>query len=189
MPAQVFYSVFALVTQRCVDGMEQHMIQQFELAVRAMPQGVETWVWLNDFFGEGLARPAGQSPGAQAQGLMCGLILACTPIQYPEPSTMNSVPWAQSRIPVLNLAQSRTLNPAFFRPACTPGFGLADLNPKLALRFLELTAAHYPERLGQLVILDAPGILGPLCERVGGGGGRRGGHCVRGREGGVGGGL
>mmetsp|Transcript_15117 Transcript_15117/g.32788 ORF Transcript_15117/g.32788 Transcript_15117/m.32788 type:complete len:312 (+) Transcript_15117:167-1102(+) len=42
------------------------------------------------------------------------------------------------------------------------GFGVSDLNPSLALSFLELSADHYPERLGQLLVLDAPGILTPL---------------------------
>jgi hypothetical protein len=46
------------------------------------------------------------------------------------------------------------------------GFGLADCNPALARSFIELTGTHYPERLGQLLVLDAPGIMTPVWNMV-----------------------
>ena len=39
------------------------------------------------------------------------------------------------------------------------GFGLADCDPRLAKVFLDLSAAHYPERLGLFIVIDAPWYL------------------------------
>ena len=36
------------------------------------------------------------------------------------------------------------------------GFGLSDCDPRLAKVFLDLSAEHYPERLGLFLIVDAP---------------------------------
>ena len=36
------------------------------------------------------------------------------------------------------------------------GFGLSDCDPRLAKVFLDLSAAHYPERLGLFLVIDAP---------------------------------
>ena len=36
------------------------------------------------------------------------------------------------------------------------GFGMSDCDPRLAKVFLDLSAAHYPERLGLFLIIDAP---------------------------------
>ena len=36
------------------------------------------------------------------------------------------------------------------------GFGLSDCDPRLAKVFLDLSAAHYPERLGLFIVVDAP---------------------------------
>lgn len=38
------------------------------------------------------------------------------------------------------------------------------MDPALALSFTNIMAAHYPERLGQLLVMDAPGIMTPACE-------------------------
>eukprot|EP00798_Chlamydomonas_sp_ICE-L_P008741 gene8741-33601_t len=88
----VFYSCFGMMDSKAVTGTVEHMMVEFERAIRMMPEGVETWVWLNDFH----------------------------------------------------------------------GFGLGDCNPGLARAFLDLSAAHYPERLGQLMVLDAPSAVGPM---------------------------
>ncbi|KAG1676460.1 hypothetical protein FOA52_002280 [Chlamydomonas sp. UWO 241] len=89
------YSNF-LFKSKSVEPLVEHMVQAFELAIRAMPPGVESWVWLNDFI----------------------------------------------------------------------GFGLADCHPGLAMSFIELTGTHYPERLGQLIVLDAPSIMTPVWNMV-----------------------
>lgn len=36
------------------------------------------------------------------------------------------------------------------------GFGMSDCDPRLAKVFLDLSAAHYPERLGLFLVIDAP---------------------------------
>lgn len=36
------------------------------------------------------------------------------------------------------------------------GFGLGDCHPRLAHTFLELSSAHYPERLGTFMVVGAP---------------------------------
>ncbi len=36
------------------------------------------------------------------------------------------------------------------------GFGMGDCDPRLAKVFLDLSAAHYPERLGLFLVIDAP---------------------------------
>ena len=36
------------------------------------------------------------------------------------------------------------------------GFGLSDCNPRLAHTFLDLSSAHYPERLGTFMVVGAP---------------------------------
>mmetsp|Transcript_16257 Transcript_16257/g.48423 ORF Transcript_16257/g.48423 Transcript_16257/m.48423 type:complete len:233 (-) Transcript_16257:2063-2761(-) len=92
----VMYSTFALAENKSLGPLVDHMIQAFELAVRAMPPGVESWVWLNDF----------------------------------------------------------------------AGFGLADCHPGLAMSFIELSGVHYPERLGQLLALDAPSMMTPVWNMV-----------------------
>jgi hypothetical protein len=42
------------------------------------------------------------------------------------------------------------------------GFGFADLSPRIATTFLELSAKHYPERLGAFLVIGAPGIFSGL---------------------------
>lgn len=42
------------------------------------------------------------------------------------------------------------------------GFGMADLNPAIAKTFLEMTASHYPERLGVFVCVAAPRMFTAL---------------------------
>ncbi|KDD73350.1 hypothetical protein H632_c2265p1, partial [Helicosporidium sp. ATCC 50920] len=39
------------------------------------------------------------------------------------------------------------------------GFGLRDCDPRLALAFCRLSAAHYPERLAQAYIVSAPAVF------------------------------
>jgi len=47
------------------------------------------------------------------------------------------------------------------------GFGMSDaLNVKIAKAFLEISAAHYPERLGQFVLLDAPPVFSMLWKAI-----------------------
>jgi hypothetical protein len=92
----VIYSCFAMVSNKNVRHLIQHMIQTFQHCISTMAPGVESWVWLNDFF----------------------------------------------------------------------GFGLGDMNPALALSFIELTGKHFPERLGALMVLDAPGIMTPCWNMV-----------------------
>ncbi|KAG2501691.1 hypothetical protein HYH03_000193 [Edaphochlamys debaryana] len=46
------------------------------------------------------------------------------------------------------------------------GFGMADVNPKLAKLFLDISAEHYPERLGLFMIVDAPSIFGLLWRAI-----------------------
>ena len=43
----VLFSSFALMGSRSVAGLIEHMVVEFERAVRLMSKGVETWVWLN----------------------------------------------------------------------------------------------------------------------------------------------
>jgi hypothetical protein len=42
------------------------------------------------------------------------------------------------------------------------GFGFSDLNPQIATTFLELSARHYPERLGAFLVVGAPFIFSGL---------------------------
>jgi len=46
------------------------------------------------------------------------------------------------------------------------GFGFKDCSPQLARIFLNLSAAHYPERLGQFLIVGAPSIFSTLWKAV-----------------------
>mmetsp|Transcript_26261 Transcript_26261/g.78003 ORF Transcript_26261/g.78003 Transcript_26261/m.78003 type:complete len:376 (-) Transcript_26261:341-1468(-) len=47
------------------------------------------------------------------------------------------------------------------------GFGMSDaLNVKIAKAFLDISAAHYPERLGQFVLLDAPPLFSMLWKAI-----------------------
>ncbi|KAL6759624.1 CRAL-TRIO domain-containing protein [Haematococcus lacustris] len=39
------------------------------------------------------------------------------------------------------------------------GFGMGDVNPKLAKAFLDISATHYPERLGLFMVVDAPSLF------------------------------
>ena len=36
------------------------------------------------------------------------------------------------------------------------GFGLSDCDPRMSKVFLDLSAAHYPERLGLFIVIDTP---------------------------------
>ena len=42
------------------------------------------------------------------------------------------------------------------------GFGFKDTDPRLARIFLEVSAKHYPERLGLFYCIDAPGMFSML---------------------------
>lgn len=42
------------------------------------------------------------------------------------------------------------------------GFGFADCNPKIGKIFLDLTATHYPERLGNIIVAGAPTLFNGL---------------------------
>ncbi|KAL3142685.1 hypothetical protein ABBQ38_002988 [Trebouxia sp. C0009 RCD-2024] len=46
------------------------------------------------------------------------------------------------------------------------GFGLSDCDPRLAKVFLDLSAAHYPERLGLFIVVDAPWIFNTLWRAI-----------------------
>jgi hypothetical protein len=46
------------------------------------------------------------------------------------------------------------------------GFGLADCDPRLARIFLNLSAAHYPERLGHFFIVSAPALFNTLWKAI-----------------------
>ena len=43
------------------------------------------------------------------------------------------------------------------------GFGMSDCDPRLAKVFLDLSAAHYPERLGLFLVIDAPWSVPFFC--------------------------
>lgn len=42
------------------------------------------------------------------------------------------------------------------------GFGYRDLSPSIGSAFLDISAKHYPERLGLFIVLGAPRIFGGL---------------------------
>ena len=42
------------------------------------------------------------------------------------------------------------------------GFGLSDCDPRLGRIFLDVSARHYPERLGQFLIVSAPRLFTAL---------------------------
>ena len=42
------------------------------------------------------------------------------------------------------------------------GFGFSDLNPRIADTFLDLSAKHYPERLGAFLVAGAPFLFNGL---------------------------
>lgn len=46
------------------------------------------------------------------------------------------------------------------------GFGMSDCDPRLAKVFLDLSAAHYPERLGLFLVIDAPWIFNTLWRAI-----------------------
>lgn len=46
------------------------------------------------------------------------------------------------------------------------GFGMADINPALAKAFLDVSATHYPERLGLFCVVDAPSLFGVLWRAI-----------------------
>ncbi|GMH32744.1 hypothetical protein BSKO_00578 [Bryopsis sp. KO-2023] len=46
------------------------------------------------------------------------------------------------------------------------GFGLGDLNPSMARIFLDVSATHYPERLGVYFLVDTPTIFEVLWKMV-----------------------
>lgn len=46
------------------------------------------------------------------------------------------------------------------------GFGIRDCSPKLARIFLSVSATHYPERLGTIIVIDAPTIFSTLWKAV-----------------------
>lgn len=46
------------------------------------------------------------------------------------------------------------------------GFGLADCNVRLAKAFLDVSASHYPERLGMFLIVDAPRVFNTLWSAI-----------------------
>lgn len=48
------------------------------------------------------------------------------------------------------------------------GFGVSDANPRLAKAFLDVSAEHYPERLGLFLLVDAPKLFGVLWKAISG---------------------
>ncbi|GIL52537.1 hypothetical protein Vafri_8378 [Volvox africanus] len=46
------------------------------------------------------------------------------------------------------------------------GFGMVDVNPKLAKLFLDISGEHYPERLGLFLVVDAPSLFGMLWRAI-----------------------
>lgn len=50
----IIYSCLELPTNRSVADNTEHMLACFESAIRLMPEGVESWVWVMDLFGFGL---------------------------------------------------------------------------------------------------------------------------------------
>lgn len=92
----VFYSCMKLSRSKEVEAGKHHLINRFEQAIRMMPEGIEQWVWVSDFF----------------------------------------------------------------------GFSVGDMNPAMAKQFVNLSAVHYPERLGAYVVVDAPYIFEGLWKLV-----------------------
>ena len=127
------------------------------MAIRLMTSGVEQWVWLNDFIGFGLAGVDMGRCGNPRHAYQClGSYVSSFPTFLSYPSftlyglTFNPRPLT---LEILTLIT--------FSPLLLP---LSDMNPGLALGFIDLMASHYPERLGQLLVLDAPGMMTPLCK-------------------------
>ena len=46
------------------------------------------------------------------------------------------------------------------------GAGMADCDPRLAKAFLDVSAKHYPERLGQFFVVDAPSVFSLLWKGI-----------------------
>ena len=46
------------------------------------------------------------------------------------------------------------------------GFSYGDMNPAMAKQFVDLSAVHYPERLGAYLVIDAPYIFEGLWKLV-----------------------
>lgn len=46
------------------------------------------------------------------------------------------------------------------------GFGMSDINVKLARAFLDMSADHYPERLGKFILVDAPTLFDYLWKAI-----------------------
>lgn len=46
------------------------------------------------------------------------------------------------------------------------GFGFADINVRLAKSFLDVSAQHYPERLGLFLLVDAPRLFNALWSAI-----------------------
>lgn len=51
----VFYSCMALSPNKVTESGRDHLITRFEQAIRMMPDGVEQWIWVSDFYGFGVA--------------------------------------------------------------------------------------------------------------------------------------
>ena len=108
------------------------------MAVRMMPPGVEQWVWLNDFLGFGVA-------------VSDAMILPDEKINH------------ENRLDV-DVVHFRDRGSCWFPHKGSTPRNMQDMNPSLALQFIDLMASHYPERLGHLVVLDAPMLMTPICE-------------------------
>lgn len=53
-----------------------------------------------------------------------------------------------------------------FNGFCVQGFGMADMSPKLAKAFLDMSATYYPERLGMFVLVDTPAVFSVLWNAI-----------------------
>ncbi len=47
----IIYSCNALANNRVYEDNREHLIHCFEMAVKCMPDGVESWIWICDFHG------------------------------------------------------------------------------------------------------------------------------------------
>ena len=46
------------------------------------------------------------------------------------------------------------------------GFGLADMDPRLASHVVKILSDHYPERLRRILLVDSPYIFQPVWKAV-----------------------
>ena len=107
-------------------------------AIRAMDAGVEQWAWIQDFHGLPLilvsVQPMFLAISAKCDSLLTQAIFHNAFFSQPHAAYCVTGMW-------------------------DAGFGLRDTDPRLAKIFLDVSARHYPERLGLFYCVDAPSMF------------------------------